>query len=121
MPDAGTLAYLYTMDNYNYVYDSHPLGVFFKKPGDVYIICDGTRCVTYTRTNSDDFLGGAITAQQSGSGGGGGGGTFGTVIVGVRPVYRTTQTCTPSGCTTQQILVGYEFIYGPGTITTRER
>lgn len=71
--DIGTLAYIYTMDNYNYVYNSHPLGIFDRKPGDQFVICNDTHCVTYTRTASGDFMGGAPVERQTPREGGGSG------------------------------------------------
>lgn len=52
-------------------------------------------------------------ADGSGSGGGSGGGTGGGFgIVGFRPIYVTGTVCSGGTCWSEQILVGYDPIYG---------
>lgn len=98
MPDAGTQAYISTMEQYNY--PGLPfIADGYKDPGDKYIICNGSYCATYTRTDSGGFLGGDVTPQQDAGGGGDGGGTAytpgdgGGGLGGYTPIY----TCTSAG------------------------
>jgi hypothetical protein len=58
-------------------------------------------------------MAGSGTAYVGGGGGGGGGGGTYTGIVGYKPVYRTATVCVASSCYSEQILVGYEPVYGP--------
>ena len=124
-PDPSTFAYITSIDN-AYARDNPE---YAKTVGDKFIICNMSYCATYTRTSSiTQFLGSNVVPQQNAGGGGGGGGTGtgGTTygIVSYTPVYRTVTTCTPSGCANEQILIGYEPVYGWLTTrggTTRER
>ena len=76
-PDAGTNAYLQTMNNLlpTYVSTYRPMA------GDQFIMCNINVCVTYTRTNSNDYLGGAAVPQESHGGGGAGGGGMACVVL----------------------------------------
>lgn len=90
-------------------------------------ICNGTKCSLYTYVKlSGQFIAeGYYYSSWTGAGGGGDGGAGGigggscgidAGIVGYRAVYASTQSCTPTGCRTEQVLVGYEPIYGTTTI-----
>lgn len=68
-PDAGTNAYLQTMSNEISTFVS----TYRPMTGDQFIMCNNSVCVTYTRTASNDFLGGAAVPQESYGGGGSGG------------------------------------------------
>jgi hypothetical protein len=58
---------------------------------------------------------GSGTEYVGGSGGGGGysGGGTSYGIIGYNPIYRTATVCVGGYCYSEQILVGYEAIYGP--------
>lgn len=67
-PDAGTLAYIRSMDQSN----SGSLADYAKVPGDTFTVCNGSYCVAYRRTDSIEFFSGAAAAAQRTPGAGGG-------------------------------------------------
>jgi len=86
------------------------------------LICNGTKCSLYTYVKlsgqcfaegyfySDWNNGNSIGGTPTGGTGGAGGSGF--TIIGYTPIYVTGTVCTDGVCTTQQILVGYNPIYG---------
>lgn len=123
--DANTAQFL---DSVLAPVDRLPMAMYVT--GTTYIICNATHCATYRQTFSGEYVGSDRVAIEGGGGGstppsGGGGGTSYWGVVGYEAVYREAQTCTPSGCSTQMVLVGYQACYGwiqgPGRPTTKER
>lgn len=68
-PDAGTRAYIQSM---NAALERG--GEYIELVGDKFTICNGTYCITYTRTSDGRFLGENVQPQVNYGGGGGGGG-----------------------------------------------
>jgi hypothetical protein len=58
-----------------------------------------------------NFAGGG-DGGSCGGGGMGGGGTIGWGVVGYTPVYATATVSTPEGSHSEQVLVGFEAVYG---------
>jgi len=54
-----------------------------------------------------------VAAAAAAWGGGLGGGGIGYAIVGYTPVYSTATVTTPEGSHSEQVLVGFEPVYGP--------
>lgn len=116
-PDPSTLAYINSIDAAYVAADPE----YGRVVGDDFIICNALFCATYRRTAGlFQFLGMNRVPQYNyggggGNGGGGPGGSQGGLnwgIVGYTAIYKTVQTCTPQGCQSQSVLIGYEPVYG---------
>lgn len=99
-PDAATLAYIRSMDQ-------HLQGTsgYTQVSGDVFIICNSSACVNYTRSDDmENYFGGLRNPVQGGGGsggdgppsgggapGGGGGGSGGGGVVIVGPIDTEVQ------------------------------
>lgn len=93
--------------------------------GDTVVICNSEQCTVFTMTNN--FLGlaglqptytalrnpGPVGGSGGGGGGSGSGGGSSTGIVGYRPIIMTATVCALGTCSSQQVVVGYEPIFGP--------
>lgn len=72
-PEAATAAYLKRIDG-----SSHLGGDFSPMRGDIFVICNASFCVDYTRTDSFIFEGSNPRRQENHREGGGGGGGSGS-------------------------------------------
>ncbi len=117
-----------------------------KQAPNTVTICNGSECALYryvalsgllalVNTYADDWVGSRIPGDVDpsipgngivGSGGGGGmcgggpQGSFETTVVGYTPIYRTATVTTPGGSSSQQVLVGYEPVYGIAFVGNNE-
>ena len=69
-------------------------------------------CGETFRQRANSLFNNSVGGAAGGTGGGGGAGGGGFGIVGFSPVYVTATVCSGGVCTSQQVLVGYDPIYG---------